>query len=69
MATIDTAPAPVLPQTSDDDDTIHTVCGCTPDITLCGFDVSDAEDLGPDAEPSCIVCDDLHHQPCPRCGE
>lgn len=53
----------------DDSIETHVCCKCSPDIALCGEDMT--------GEPwsdwnghrtSCVVCDDLELQPCGKCG-
>lgn len=44
----------------------HLYC-CDPDIALCGTDISDSPELFDDGATTCVVCDDLEDQLCPRC--
>lgn len=54
-----------------DDDISHCVCPCSEDVALCGKNVAghkwvldfNAQDV------VCVVCADLEHSLCPRCGE
>ena len=54
-------------------DIIHTVCTfCSPDIALCGEDMSGDEyvDAAQDNDDDeCVVCLDLEPLPCGRCGQ
>lgn len=55
-----------------DDDTIeHYYCSCSPNVSLCGLDVSDANDhtdMDTPLEDDCVVCVDFLETPCERCG-
>lgn len=65
----------VEPQLSDgdwDDSVEHYYCYCSPDIGLCGTDLTDAPDhtdMDTPIEDDCVVCIDLFDSDCPRCGE
>lgn len=51
-----------------DDDLIHVSCECSVTLALCGGELNgEPLDEAPDDE-MCVVCLDLEHQPCPRCG-
>lgn len=55
-----------LPQASDE---AHTVCRCSPNMSLCGSDVHDLPIAQwVDGRTSCVVCRDLELRPCVRCG-
>ncbi|MFF0597868.1 hypothetical protein [Streptomyces antibioticus] len=60
------APEPVTTLAPADDE-VHVVC-CNPDVALCGTDVAGLPWGDGDEETTCIVCRDLEHQNCPRCG-
>lgn len=64
-----TAPAADARTTDTDDPcTTHWFC-CDSDTALCGADLTDVDDDTPPAScVSCVVCNDLVNQPCPRCG-
>lgn len=53
-----------------DDDLDHLFCCCSPDLALCGTDISDepvCED-DEDQDNPCVVCVDLEAAICSRCG-
>lgn len=61
------------PQDTEDDDLgiLHVACPCDDGATaLCGTDVSAAEwgDEDTEEETECVVCAELAHLPCPKCG-
>ncbi len=50
----------------------HYFCPCDPDTSLCGIDMTDWEDAGyvlSHDEDDCVVCIDLEHEPCRKCGK
>ncbi|GGK62266.1 hypothetical protein Sme01_04220 [Sphaerisporangium melleum] len=59
-------PAPVRPKADPGDN--HLICCCTPDVSLCGLDVSDevVADFGDDE--TCLVCLALADVDCPACS-
>lgn len=55
---------------TDDPDSVHFICRCTPDIALCGEDVSDIPMYPADHVPD-VVCPMCMHEadnPCRSCG-
>lgn len=62
------APEPKAAATHGDADLTHTVCDCTPDIALCGTDVTDQPWADGSDESTCVVCRDLEDLDCPRCN-
>lgn len=62
---------PVTTRPKSDDDLSHIFCDCSPEVSLCGLDISDqptAEELGDD-ELLCVVCDYEEEYVCQFCGE
>ncbi|AYD81658.1 hypothetical protein SEA_KROMP_57 [Streptomyces phage Kromp] len=49
------------------DDLVHVVCFCDQDTALCGTNVT-GYDWPDDEASTCVVCRDLEHKPCNRCG-
>lgn len=49
-----------------DSETVHIFCPCSPDMALCGEDLSDVP--FDDGDDVCVVCADLDRLPCERCG-
>lgn len=48
---------------------VHIICICAPDVALCGADRTGVPERPYDpASITCVVCADLDHLPCPRCG-
>jgi hypothetical protein len=50
------------------DDLVHVVCICDPDTALCGTNATGHDWLDEDEATTCVVCQDLEHKPCKRCG-
>ena len=61
--------APVPASTGSGVNDLNHIYCCTPDVALCGTDISGDEDVDYD-EANCVVCVDLENTdaPCPRCG-
>lgn len=62
------APEPAVADAGSGDGVTHTVCDCTPDLALCGTDVTDQSWADGSAKTTCIVCLDLEVLDCPRCS-
>lgn len=56
--------------TEDKNNVWHYLCDCSPDIGLCGKDLSGDEILeySPPDENTCPLCALVEWSPCPRCG-
>jgi hypothetical protein len=63
-----TATTPAPAETTCTSDVIAHVYCCDPDTALCGHDIRDMPEVVGPTPNDCIVCLDLHDQPCPRCG-
>lgn len=51
------------------EDIDHLICECSPDVSLCGLDVSGVPIVDDDNDDDlCLVCEDLEHIPCVVCG-
>ncbi len=57
------------PETTDTGDLTHVVCECTPEIALCGADVSGQPWVDEGEETTCVVCRDLEDLSCTRSGQ
>lgn len=54
----------------DDEELIHLYCKCSPQVSLCGlYSDGDTEYIDDEGETGCVVCADLEHAMCPRCGD
>ncbi|GHA01131.1 hypothetical protein ACFOOM_12385 [Streptomyces echinoruber] len=62
------APEQTAAATQPGDDLTHTVCDCSPDIALCGTDVTNEPWADGSEEATCVVCRDLEDQGCPKCS-
>jgi hypothetical protein len=72
MSTIEAPASNAADQATDDGCIIHVVCtACDPDLALCGEDMTGDEFGGPvdGVDSECVVCIDLEHLPCERCGQ
>ena len=61
--------SPVLQDS--DGDLSHLYCACDDTVALCGWDLTDADELW-DETSVCIVCEELDFSEgyvCPKCGE
>lgn len=63
-----TATMPTPAETTSTSDVIAHVYCCDPDTALCGHDITDMPEVDGPTANDCIVCLDLHDQPCPHCG-
>jgi hypothetical protein len=55
-----TLTAPAAPVTSSSEDGLDHIYCCDPNVSLCGADISEEDDLGP------VDIDELDN-PCPKC--
>ena len=62
------APEPVVADAGSGDDLMHAACACTPDIALCGTDVSNLPWGDDFDETTCVVCRELEDLACPKCS-
>lgn len=62
------APEPAVADAGCGDSVTHTVCDCTPDLALCGTDVTGHPWGDSSAKTTCLVCLDLEAVDCPRCS-
>ena len=66
MSVLDIHPAATGRRKADPDDN-HLYC-CAPDVSLCGLDISESDELDFADEECCIVCRALEGSPCgPGC--
>lgn len=65
-AMAETAPGPRISQDDRDDELVHLVCECDPDVALCGVKVPGDRWVsdGVEVERDCVVCLDLEDKPC-----
>lgn len=65
-----TAPAVAPTSSPTVPDVVHWTCECSPDIALCGENVTGQAWGHASADnPTCPLCDLVAADPCPRCGD